>query len=200
VFKFKIELRCLQLLTLAMVLLSCNENVRRSSGYYSVDSLISTQIKSLTSAKASINKSAFLDGKEEKTSLTPSDTVVWEKELQAFRFLSVINKPTNQGAYSVEDGLPDNRSNLKVKTFVSKKELPVEYLRIYYQGNLKNIRKLEAKYEESNLMYQGGRYLVMEFQDINNIPTLTYYGITGGQKMFLGDTVQYNINALVSLP
>jgi hypothetical protein len=194
-------IRFILILLLGSFLVSgCYENVKTNAGYYPIDSLISVQIKYLTSSKASIEKVAFLDEKPARSSFTPKDSVAWEKELEPFSFLTVINKPINKGLYLVENGVRDAKSNLNIKSFAGKNGLPVEYLKVFYEGGISNLRRLEAKYHESNLMYKGTRFLVMEFQDIRNTPTLVHYSLVGGQKMFLGDTVKYSIEAQVSLP
>src|SRR5690606_42097321 len=71
-------------------------------------------------------------------------------------------------------------------------------LPIYYDGSLNKIRKIESRFTESNLLYRSTRLLYMEFEQIDEKPVLTYYAVTGGQKIFLGDSLQYRINAAVS--
>jgi hypothetical protein len=180
---------------------ACNNvETTRTTAYYPVDSLITAQIQYLNHAGATLSKVALLGDQESRSSLNPDDSSVWVKELDIFRELNVINKPINRGAYTVEDGLRDSRSNLKIKVFTAKEPLPVEYLRVYYQGTIDQLRKIESKYHEENVMYQGTRYLILEFEQIKDKSVLTYYSMYGGQKMFLGDSVQYKVNASVILP
>jgi len=130
----------------------------------------------------------------------------WETELDIFRQLESVNKPVNRSLYAVEKS-SDAKSNLEVKTFMGKPEpgkkkveMPVKYLKVYYQNTPDNIRKIEAQYDESNTLYTGSRFLKMEFQQVYNKTVLTSYSITGGQKMFMGDSVSYNISAFVTIP
>src|SRR5690606_6607746 len=189
----------LMLFFTASCLLSCVTNPPQVASYYPVDSLLDHQIDALLQSQASIRKVGMLDQKEMKMEFTP-DSAAWLKELNVFINLNVLNKSINQGAYEIQDGTLDTKSNLKIKSFTAKENLPVEYLKLFYEGTLSNLRKLEARYSESNSMYESTRFLYMEFEDINNTPLLTYYSIVGGQKMFLGDTVQYTINTAVSIP
>lgn len=188
------------LLLITLLLPGCVQQKQRSASYFAIDSLLAQQVRALHAAKASIRKVSLLDNKESKASFTPADTSAWNKELEAFRSLEVINKPVNRGGYTVKDGVPDRKSNLKVKSFTANAELPVAYLRVYYQGTPDNIRKIESKFRDENAMYESTRYLYMEFENIDQKNLLTYFSITGGQKIFLGDTVKYSINAAVSIP
>lgn len=191
--------------TLALLVLllgSCENNdvsdKNINSGYYAIDSLIEGQIGLLVNTNTHVTKVALLDGKENRTTLEPKKKQDWVQELDPFIDLNEMNKPINKGLYKIED-VADSKSNLRIKTFMSTTQLPVEYLKIYYHRTPKRIRKIESKYTAENLMYKGTRFLIMEFDEINSSPVLTYYSIYGGQKMFLGDTVTYTINAIVSL-
>ena len=188
------------LIFIAMIFLSasCDDRDTAAELYYPVDSLISAQIAMLSNAGASVRKVATL-GKEANTIVFTPDSVTWAKEMEIFRSLAAINKPINQGVYEIRSG-QDRKSNLHVLSFVATQaDLPVEYLKIYYTENPKNLRVLEGSVKESNSMYKGKRFLLLEFQDIKGEIFLSGYSITGGQKMFLGDSVNYSIKAGISL-
>jgi hypothetical protein len=112
--------------------------------------------------------------------------------------MDMINKPTNKVYYQADD-LSDIRSNLNVKAFSTKEDLPIRYLSVYYHDDISKLRKLEAEFNELNSLYKSSRMLVMEFQQMGNNVVLTSYEIVGGQKMFLGDSVQYNIKGTLSI-
>lgn len=181
---------------LAITLISCNSQ-RQPATFYPVDSLITGQIRHLAGLHARLQKEAFLNGAVDTLKYTPGDTLGWINELDVFRQLDIINKPVNKGSYLIKDGLIDPRSNLTVKAFSSLRELPVVYLKIYYQGTIAKPRKLEALYQESNLLSESSRKLSMNFQQIENSSILTSYEVRGGQKMVFGDTVTYYIKGKV---
>jgi len=122
----------------------------------------------------------------------------WKNELAIFSELDVINKPINKGAYTIGN-YADKKSNLSVKSFNTTEDLPVKYLRVFYQQSPGRIRKIEAQYNEANLLYSSTRFLTMEFEDIFNKTVVTSYSINGGQKMFLDDSVQYIVGATIIL-
>jgi hypothetical protein len=168
-------------------------------GYYPIDSLLDFQVRYLSENKATVHKSSLMQGDKSDNDYVPADTVDWNKELEIFRTLNSINKPVNRDKY-VSTDQKDTRSNLTVRSFTTREELPVKYLKIFYQETPKNIRRLEAQYEEENAMYHSTRFLTMEFEDASRNSVLIYYGISGAQKMILGDSVQYNIRAQVAIP
>ena len=90
--------------------------------------------------------------------------------------------------FSIKKDLPEDQ-----------KDLPIEYLKIYYQDSPNKIRRIEARYRESSMMYKTSQILVMEFMSVKDTMILTSYAIEGGQKMFMGDSVQYKINTSVTL-
>lgn len=193
----------IHLFGIALVLMcsisACDQRGVHYAGYYPIDSLVSSQIHFLTEAKASTHKVARLGEKEEKQTIQPKDSTGWMNELDIFHELKTLNKPINVGAYKVEDGLTDNRSNLKIKTIVTDKELPVRSMKIYYYGKPENVKRIEAQFKETNSLYSSTRFLTMEFQDVYNKPVLSSYSINGGQKMFLGDTVVFSVKGNITL-
>jgi hypothetical protein len=113
--------------------------------------------------------------------------------------MNAINKPINRDRYSVDE-LPDPRSNLRMRSFRDTSgDLPVSYVRVYYHGVPQRVRKIEALYTELNGLYKTSRSLALEFDYINGAPVMTSYSIVGGQKMFLDDSVQYEIKGRVTI-
>lgn len=198
------NVRAAGFLLLVLLVVSCEEKTKRSAIYYPVDSLVTAQIRFLSQGEVRVQKQSvaveWLDKKKaDHTDLVLKDTTQWIKELGVFRELDVINKPVNKDAYLVQDGLPDKRSNLTVKTFTAKGDAPVKYLRLYYDGSLARLRRLEAQLNVENMLYRSSRTLSLEFQDVYNKTMLTSYSINGGQKIFMGDTVRYTVDATVTL-
>jgi hypothetical protein len=139
-----------------------------------------------------------LNGVEKVITINPKDSLKWAEELSIFFELDVVNKPIHKGIYKVEE-YADNKSNLSVKSFSTTEDLPVKFLRIYYQTSLSELRKIEAQYNEANSLYSSKRFLTMQFETVYNKTILTSYSIDGGQKMFLDDSVRYTIDANVVL-
>ncbi len=192
----KINFRTFILLSLVLTFGSCKRE-RQPSAFFPIDSLVTGQIQLLTSMQAGLFKEAILSGHSDSITYTPADTVAWLKELDIFRSLNIINKPINKGSYLVNDGLFDPGSNLTVKAFTSLKKLPVVYMRVYYQGNIDKPRKIEALYDDGNILYESARTLSLHFQQIDNKTILTSYTIRGGQKMMFGDSVAFYIKGRI---
>lgn len=196
---FKNAFHCIAFLFVLSLLISCNESQQQSALYYPIDSLIHAQVDCLVKSKALLTKKAEIDGAEETNSFIPKDTTAWAHELDIFLELNTINKPINEGNYKVENGIKDINSNLTIFSLTSTKELPVVYLKIFYLDVPSKIRRIEALFQEENSLLKGSRFLIMEFQDIQNKAVLTYYSIEGGQKMFLGDPVKFSVRGTVTL-
>ncbi|WP_160143619.1 hypothetical protein [Chryseolinea soli] len=191
---------------LVTTLFSCQTGKNKTVALYNADSLITTQVAYLSQHKARLHKITKLGDIESEAATIPNSVKDWENELDIFRQLESVNKPVNRRLYAVERS-SDVKSNLEVKSFIGQPELgkkevemPVKYLKVFYQNTPDNIRKIEAQYDESNTLYTGSRFLKMEFQQVYNKTVLTSYSITGGQKMFMGDSVSYNISAFVTIP
>jgi len=167
-------------------------------GLFSMDSLLRAQATRLSDAQASLTKQILFGAKQEEITLSPADTTAWLKELEAFVVIDALNKPINRDRYVIND-TTDSKSNLRVRAFSTSDDLPVTSVRIYYHHVPSSIRKIEASYIEHNGLYKTNQMLSMEFNDLNGAPVMTSYSIVGGQKMFLDDTVQYDIKGKVRL-
>lgn len=188
-------------IVLSIIILSSCANKRSDTKYYyALDSLLSEQTKFLSNAKAKLTKKASLDERQETKSYVPASDTAWIHELDVFAELNDINKPANVGKYRTEPGIKDTNSNLLIYEIKSTEQLPVVFLKVYYLQNLSNIRKIEGFYREESTLLKSSRQLTMEFQNINNKIVLTSYSILGGQKMLLGDSVQFSVNGMVTLP
>ncbi|MEO7992299.1 MAG: hypothetical protein ABI663_22305 [Chryseolinea sp.] len=191
---------------LAFVSFTCSNKQNSAATLFDVDSLTSAQIKYLTIHRAELNKTSSLGDSSGSVSFMPKDTSAWKSELEIFKVLNLVNKPINRNSYTIEIQ-PDTKSNLSIRTFGiktslpedEKKNLPIEYLKIYYHNTVNKIRRIEGQYKELGFMNKTAQVLMMEFQPVNDTMILTSYSITGGQKMFMGDSVQYKINSSVTL-
>ncbi len=181
---------------LPALLFSCNEK-KEIAPLYNVDSLVSVQVSYLTSKHAGLRKEARIGPQYDDSTYTPKDTLAWSNELEIFRQLEVINKPINRNGYIIDDGLFDPASNLTVKAISALEKQPVRYLRIFYLNSIHKPRKIEALYNDGNALYESGRLLSMEFNQVGDKNILTSYSIQGGQKMILGDSVSFLIKGKI---
>lgn len=184
---------------LMVILCGCSSDHTTAALFYPVDSLLNMQAETLAAARASITKTASLGEKTSTESYSPADSAAWRKELDIFGQISSINKPVNHNSYSVSTG-KDSRSNLLVTTYHSTEEVPVEYLKVYYYNKPSALKKIEAKVREENSMYEGSRILRIQFSERDGKPFISGYTVTGGQKMFIGDSVSYTIVTEISVP
>jgi hypothetical protein len=178
----------------------CCAGKPKQTTLFNFDSLVSEQVSFLAAHHAKLHKRASINSINDDTVFS-ADTTVWKNELDIFRQLQVINKPVNGDNYVVEDGLFDPQSNLTVKAFSAKPEadLPVKYLRVFYQESLLKPRKIEALYDNKNPIYSSSRLLTLEFGHFKNKVVLTSYGIEGGQQMKMGDSVVFKIEGEIIL-
>jgi hypothetical protein len=174
-------------------------------GFFPIDSLLDQQIAVLLKSKAALRKVTTLGSNSSPVDITPANEQEWKDQLEIFRDLNIINRYGDLNAYLVQDNLQDERSNLTVRSATLRNDLDeslqdeirIKYLKIFYEGSHRNIRRLESRYAEANSMYANDRYLTIIFEDVYGKSLLTEYTIEGGQKIVLGDTVNYKIEARI---
>lgn len=179
-----------------LALASCQHNPTASKNYFDIDSLIDKQLIYLNKAGASLSKSASIDSVKDKTSFKP-DSTSWANELEVFRHLDIINKPIYVDSYTITDGEKDTNSNLMVRSFEANREIPVKFLKLYYQESPKKLRRLEAVLSEKNSLYYTTRKFSIELEDVNKLMVLSKYDVRGVQKMILRDSVRFTISSEV---
>lgn len=191
-------MRKIAILLFAVVIISCKDvkPTATLSKYYDLDSLIVNQQKALLGMQATVVKQARIAQDSSASEFVP-DSLSWSNELDVFKKAS-LNSPTLLGLYE-STIRQDDKSNLQIKEYspIPGEELEVSYLRIYYLNDISNIRKLEAEYNEDNPLYQSGRKLKMEFEDIKGEAMLSKYSVEGSQKMILQDLMTFNIEGTI---
>jgi hypothetical protein len=183
---------------LASVLTEC-ERQQSSENLYPIDSLLNEQIKAFQKAGVRLSKEASLKNKVDIKSYQPKNSLAWTEELDVFFQLSAINKPGNETNYIIDNELFDPGSNLTVKALTATQNLPVRSLRVFYDNNPLEPRKIEAIFQEGNVLYSTSRNLLLEFQQVNNKNLLTSYSIDGVQKMVLSDSVHFVVRARIDI-
>ena len=192
---FSLKNSCLILL--AVIVLSCKKNDNTVKSFYNLDSLIKAQVIYLAEKKPVLFKEALMDHKSDTAFLKNLDTTAWYKELEVFRQLDLNRKTFNMESYSTVQGMQDPYSNLLICEYKAKDKLAIRNVKIYYDGNLNNPKKIEGEYYDHNGLYANARNMVMELNTVRSTAVLTRYTITGGQKMILGDTVEFKITGTV---
>lgn len=162
-----------------------------------MDSLLDAQVQMLTNQKASVLKTASIDGKTSTSSIVVEDSASWAQELDVFRQLASVNQPAYTDKYEVVDNLPDANSNLRILSISTTERLPIRNLKVFYQDQRAKVRRVEASYFEANSIYSGSRNLILEFQEFQGQLSLTRYAIKGGQKMVLGDSITYQVEVVI---
>jgi len=174
------------------LLFSCNrENLKYDKPYFDFDSLVNNQVHQITSAKVSLIKKTFLNGKKDSTILLP-DTAQWKHELDAFQQLDVINKPLFKGNYQSKNQ-GDDHSNLLVRSFTTEMKSPVPEVKFFYQDGYKRLKRIESVFNESNVLYSTSRKLTLEFEEHQGAAMISRYRVQGFQKMILSDSVAFSV-------
>lgn len=178
-------------------LASCQNKETATTKFFNIGSLLDNQVNYLIKSKASITKFAAVDTAEDKSTFTP-DKEGWENELAVFRQLELINKPIYAQAYEVEDGIKDMNSNLQVRVFTARHNVPIKQFKIYYQDQPERIRKIEATIDEQNSLYYTSRNFEIELDDHQNGVALSHFKVRGVQKMILRDSVNFTISSTIN--
>jgi hypothetical protein len=181
---------------LALGLLSSCQKTEKSEVLY-FDSLIQVQSKYLSERKSTLYKTVSLNGKGSTIQLTP-DEEGWKREFDIFQSLSMFDRPAYRRSYELRDHIKDTGSNLTIREFVTKEKIPVRELRFYYLQTPSGIKKIEALYEEENLLHRSIRKIILEFDDLDHQSIISGYRIDGGQKTWMSDTLTYSINSGIS--
>ncbi len=183
--------------TLLLLFLSvaCSNEQKAVSKFFDFEGLVDEQVSLLNQHKRVLNKMAAVNGQESDSTFLPS-AKGWESELEVFRQMEMLNKPTYRSDYKILDPLKDNRSNLKIREYIST-SAPVHSLKFYYHDEFSQLKKIEATILEKNVLYANGRILTMEFEDSDGKPLLNHYSMIGFQKMFMRDSVHFSLKGQI---
>lgn len=190
--------RSLLYISAFVFIISCETKVVTTSNYLDIDSLINAQVKNLIAVKARVKKNAGLEHVVNQSEHIP-DSLGWANELDVFRQLDMINKPSYKDSYEILDRGKDINSNLTVRSYEPRKnlsdkereKLPVRLLKFYYYQE--HLKKMEALFTEKNNLHYTTRIMNLEFDDRQGAGILSHYSIEGVQKMILTDTVRFRI-------
>jgi hypothetical protein len=189
-------MRFLYGLALALLVFGCRQqNAVYDKPYFDLDSLVNQQVQQLVNARATLRKVARVGDAKDERQWQP-DSAQWAREFEVFRQLDWMNRPGFKDGYTIKTE-PDTHSNLQVDVYTATRPSPVLWLKIYYLGHRSNIRKVEARYRESNALFVSERALVWELETLDRQPMLTHYRMEGYQKMIANDSVVYQIEGTI---
>ena len=178
-----------------MICFSCEKQTRRAGTFF--DSLATVSTGFLVKQKASVRKEVTIENKQDTIQLQP-DSSFWANDMDVFRQLAAFQKPSYRDLYKMEDGLKDHQSNLTIRQFTATKPTPVPVVRFFYHQHFNQLKKIEAEYREENALYSTSRHLIMEFEDVEGKPALSYYSMNGFQKMILNDSTHYSVHSYIT--
>jgi len=178
----------------ACMLLACEKNTVQNRAYF--DSLIQANHQYLLGKKMKLLKYSQVGLATDSLTFTP-DSLAWANELEIFRQLDVFQKPAFKDAYTVTRQVKDRKSNLLTTEYRANRPVPVSYVKFYYMDQLKNLKKIEAAYQERNALYATHRRLTLLFDDVNGRAVISGYSLSGLQRMILSDSTMYDIEATV---
>lgn len=161
---------------------------------FNSDSLLDYHSKQLSQSGATLTKSTSL----RDAPLLPgvvAQSVKWEKELEPFRTISMINKPVYRNAYNIQIGR-DPKSNLMVKTWTAKGDEPIRIMKIYYLNKSASLKRLEAVIEKGNFVFRSQQKFEMEFGLLGN-SQLERFAISGFQNFFWGGSHTFTLQGSV---
>ena len=180
------------MIAILSILFSCNigSNDSSISEYYPLDSLVEAQISYLVT-----NNAKLIKGNSDSTFTDDAallDSMSWSSEFEIFHNLN-INKPTFVDAYDKRI-VEDDKSNLNILKYTALNEkLAIEEINIYYLNTLKDVKKIRAKINNKNTLYNSSKSLQMEFKNRDNLSILESYSIVGNQKIRMRDSLTVSI-------
>ncbi len=175
----------------ALLVVACSQENKSNNKYFDFDGLIDDQISQLSQHMRVLGKIAEMSDGKSDTTFLPSRKG-WASELEIFRELEILNRPTYQKVYKVEDSMEDSKSNLKIRQYSSSAS-PVTFVRFYYQNQFEKLKKIEADIVVKNLFYSSSRSMTMEFDEEDGKPLLIRYRMNGFQKMIFSEPVHFSV-------
>ena len=183
---------------LIISLSACQSSIKtQRANQFNADSLINALVHALNSQQAALTKATYMGDKSYKIEIAGND-VNWEQELEIFRSLAQINKPTYDGLYRVHS-ISDTVSNLIIKSWICQKDAPLQTLRVYYLNTPDQLRKLEAIFSVSNFLYQSRKKMTLEFEAIDTPPHLESYQVEVHQRLIMSAAGDFTLKGFINI-
>ncbi len=188
---FKERMNKLRYGWLVLLTAGCVQTEPANKKEFDFDALLDEQVSLLSQSGAVLEKSAVMESQGSDTTFLPTADG-WQKELELFRQMDLLNKPANLLSFVKQDSIKDSKSNLRIREYTST-SAPLSQMKIYYLDNINRIRRIEAVITDKNLLHMTQQRLQLNFEEDNQRPLLNSYAIEGYEKMILSDTVRYSI-------
>lgn len=187
------------LILISLFLVSCGKrstNLQLSS-QINTDSLLDYHISVLSNSNALLTKSLKINNSVQTADVDDSK-INWANELESFRTISLINKPIYLTSYNITFE-NDKKSNLLVRKWEVKQDLPLKKLKIYYLKDLSQIKRLEATIEQRNFVFSSTKQLSIDFGVLGADRMVDDYEVSGHQKLIWGEPQDFSIKGHVRI-
>ena len=152
--------------------------------YYSVDSLLESQIQYLLASQASVQKTVMIGAEKQSRSFRP-DSAEWRKELTDFFELDP-NHARDVNAFA------DSSTAAGISLRRKEKGNGLQALKIARTAN-GTVLGMNGELLQTTEIYTNRRTLLMEFLE----GKIQYYELRGFQKMILSDTVFFAVEVKI---
>lgn len=179
-------------LAIALLTAACEQPVPRTdsaTGFYDVSAYLQKQKEHLQRTKPVLTKKVQTgDQPAETVKVTDTD---WANELAIFEEAD-LRKPSLRDYYTRrEQTLPNGGITIRYDK-LEDAEAPIEYLYLQLTPE-RTLQHLEAAFLEKNPLFYSRRKASLSVDSISG--NISSYSIAGVQKMILGDSLRYTIQA-----
>ena len=185
-----------------MLTVSCNSNSSQpvqgldDTPYYDLEGLINAQVYLLDSLNPQVEMLAMISGKQE-TKVLRKDSAEWAEALGLYAEAD-LNRPVLRDQYSIKDSYANDFGwQLRTYQAIQPGDVDIPYLKVFYEDDIDNVRRVEALFREENPLYSTLRSMSIGFERRAGRVMITSYTTTGRQKMVLRDSILYQTNARI---
>jgi len=164
--------------------------------YFDLKGLLEQQVDMLDSLNPEVQIAALI-GNERDEKVMQKDSTDWAETLKLYAEAD-LNKPVLRDQYLVSDSmLTETGNRLKIYQAKQPKEVDIPYMKVYYEDDLSQVRKVETLFRETNPLYSTQRQMELRFANQDGMLRLLSFSATGKQKMILRDSILYQTDATI---
>lgn len=181
-------------IVLALFSVACEQPVPRvasAEGFFDVSAYLQKQKAYLQATQPMLLKSVQTGDKPVETrEVAETD---WEEELAIFEEAD-LKKPSLRDYYTRQEQVLPN-GNIAVRyNKMEDAEAPIEYLYLELSQD-KVLKHLEASFLEENMLFYSSRKAALSVDAGSG--NISSYKINGVQKLIFGDSLHYNVHAVL---